>query len=249
MITFSHLGKFGKLGNQLFQIATTYSHARKNNTGYSFPEWKYSKYLKTPLPIITSEFPESFYRENDPFSYREIPNKNQLDLLGYFQNENYFNEYKNEILKLLEPSQDTIDLASSQIPNIGRQKITAVHIRRGDYLNHPNHHPLPPIEYYRASIEMLGRVSDNFLVFSDDIKWCKENFPSGFIFSEESDEFVDLIKMSMCDNYIIANSSFSWWGSYLNDGFPQVIAPKRWVGVGYENTGWSGVYRKEMILI
>jgi hypothetical protein len=249
MITFSHLGKYGKLGNQLFQIAVSYSHSKKMNTECFFPEWGYSKYLKTPLPTFTQNTGFPLYRENDPFCYREIPNIDNVDLLGYFQNENYFSDYKYQILKILEPSENIRKEASLQMNDIISSKNTAIHVRRGDYLNFPQHHPIPEFDYYKKSIEFLNPFSDNFIVFSDDIEWCKKNFPTDFIFSEEKDEFIDLVKMSMCDNFIIANSSFSWWGSYLNPGSPRVIAPKKWVGSGYENTGWEGVYRKEMILI
>jgi hypothetical protein len=133
--------------------------------------------------------------------------------------------------------------------HIGK-RITAIHIRRGDYLKFPGHHPIPHMDYYNKSIEILRDDTDLFMVFSDDIEWCREQFIGNFIFSDEIDEFIDLLKMSKCDNFIIANSSFSWWGSYLcKNNNKKTIAPFNWVGPEYKNKGWEQVYRKEMIKI
>lgn len=244
MITFSNLGKYGKLGNQLFQISAVYSHAHKNGFQYIFPEWKYNHYLKTQ--IKTGDLPSGLFihRERDPFSYFPIPNRDNLDLMGYFQNENYLSGLEDNIRDLLTPS----DFVISRINNL--EGITAIHIRRGDYLNFPLHHPLPPMDYYNRAIENLKDISNNFMVFSDDIEWCRNNLSSDFLFSEEKDEFIDLFKMSRCSNFIIANSSFSWWGSFLNPNKNKIIyAPNNWVGSGYSGTGWRGVYRKEMNIL
>jgi hypothetical protein len=246
MITFSHLGKHGKLGNQLFQISTVYAHSRKNGFEYIFPEWKYNLYLndKIKTGIIPSGI--SSFREKDPFTYSQIPKKDNIDLIGYFQNENYFLEFRNEIIDLLEPNEEV----KSKIQNIDLEGITAIHVRRGDYLNFPLHHPLPTLSYYKNAISNLEAVSKNFMVFSDDIGWCRQNFPADFLFSDENDEFIDLVKMSYCSNFIVANSSFSWWGSFLSKNKNKIIyAPDNWVGRGYSGTGWRQVYRKEMIII
>ena len=151
MIAFSHLGKYGKLGNQLFQIAVVYSHCTRNGKEFIFPEWKYNSYLKTP--IRTGSIPPGLilHREKDPFSFTPIPNIDNIDLIGYFQNENYFNGEEDTIRDLLEPA----DFVKSKIEEINLEGITAIHVRRGDYLNFPLHHPIPPMDYYNRSIENL----------------------------------------------------------------------------------------------
>jgi hypothetical protein len=87
------------------------------------------------------------------------------------------------------------------------------------------------MDYYRNAI---AEFSDDtrFLVFSDDIQWCKENFKGdNFHFIEGEKDYVDLYLMSLCNNNIIANSSFSWWGAWLNNTpNKKVIAPKQWFG-------------------
>lgn len=246
MVTFSELENYGRLGNQLFQIATVFSHAKKNSFDYGFKNWKYNEYLKTPLPYFIGEC-LSTHREKDPFTYNEIPNINSINLLGYYQNEKYFNQYKDSLNKLFEPSDKVKEILKDELSYYVGQRITAIHVRRGDYLKLPLHHPIPSVDYYLSSMESLKKITDVFMVFSDDIEWCKNNFSDDVIFSETKDEFIDLYKMSMCDNFIISNSSFSWWGSYLNNNNPVVIAPDPWVGTGYKNTGWEGVYRNKMI--
>ena len=85
------------------------------------------------------------------------------------------------------------------------------------------------MEYYSQAMKHFPDT--NFIVFSDDIQWCKENFKGEeFTFIEE-DDYIELYLMSMCRHNIIANSSFSWWGSYLNQNEDKiVIAPSKWFG-------------------
>lgn len=228
----------------MFQISAVYTHSMRNGYEFIFPEWKYNSYLKKP--IRTGVIPEglSIHRERDPFSFTPIPKIDNIDLIGYYQNENYLTGYENEIREMFSPTDDI----ESKIEDL--DGITAIHVRRGDYLNFPLHHPVPPIDYYNNSISQLKSVSKNFMIFSDDISWCKDNFPSDFLFSEEKDEFIDLIKMSKCSNFIIANSSFSWWGSFLSQSNNKIVyAPNNWVGSAYSKTGWRQVYRKEMKVI
>lgn len=248
MITFNSLGKYGKLGNQLFQIATVYSHAKKFGFDYLFPDWKYNHYLANPIPIGNIPTNLNDHRERDPFSYTEIPKRDNINLIGYFQNENYFIGIEEEIRNIFSPNEMVVD--SIMKSGLDFNGLTAIHVRRGDYLNFPLYHPIPPFEYYEKTIEMLRPITNNFLVFSDDIDWCKSNFSSDFLYSEEKEEFVDLIKMSMCSNFITANSSYSWWGSFLSKNKEKVIyAPDNWVGRGYAGTGWRQVYRKEMKIV
>ena len=109
-------------------------------------------------------------------------------------------------------------------------------MRRGDYVTLPsakNHYKLCSLEYYKQAIEYLKNRLTKFelFVFSDDILWCKENltfeFPVNFIESGNSQS--DLYLMSRCKHNVIANSSFSWWGAWLNSNKNKiVIAPNDW---------------------
>ena len=107
----------------------------------------------------------------------------------------------------------------------------SIHVRRGDYLGLNGHHPVCDLEYYNKSINLFDK-NTKFLVFSDDIKWCQENFKGeNFIFISGNRDFIDIWLMSLCQNNIIANSTFSWWGAWLNQNInKKVIAPSKWFG-------------------
>ena len=107
-------------------------------------------------------------------------------------------------------------------------QVVGLHIRRGDYVTNPNHNVLE-LSYYKKA---LSKFPDDVtvIVFSDDSEWChkQEMFSDDrFMISENNSGYVDMCLMSMCTDFIIANSSFSWWAAWLgNRG--KVIAPKKW---------------------
>ncbi len=109
----------------------------------------------------------------------------------------------------------------------------SIHVRRGDYVGNSFYVDLIENGYYaRAMDEFLDR---KFLVFSDDIEFCKTYFKgSGFYFSEGNDELEDMNLMMRCNGHIVANSSFSWWAAYLGKG--KTVAPKDWYTDGVERT-------------
>ena len=112
----------------------------------------------------------------------------------------------------------------------------ALHIRRGDYVINSDNHPVCSIEYYKAALDHFD--SDrNVIVFSDDPMWCHDEgtfADDRFIISENEDNRVDLCLMSLCNDFIIANSTYSWWGAWLSSNKDKkVIAPVQWFGTGY----------------
>jgi len=235
MITYKHLGKMGKLGNCLFQIATTESHAIKMNTTSGYPLWIYQKYFEYKLHVA-NEFPTRDYYEPDDFSYRPIPMVDDINLCGYFQSYKYFEDNKSHILKIFRVNNEIEERISRGFKFIEDTETCSIHVRRGDYLNMPEYHPFLGIEYYKNAIDLF----DNnmlFVVFSDDINWCKENFGKinrRFVYIDYNNQPIELHIMKLCKNHIIANSSFSWWGAYLCENHNQtVIAPKKWFGVAY----------------
>lgn len=233
----------GGIGNQLFQIAATYALALRNNDNACFdlsschtPNQGYSskKYKDNILSKINNVNNYNFrHTYNEPrFGYEELPYTNDLLLTGYFQSELYFNDYKYEIIDLFEiPSINKTKVKEDFIWwDINDKPITSIHIRRGDYLNHPDFHPVCGIEYYEKAISEIG---DSYFVFiSDDMDWVRKNFKGrDYVFPEYKDEILDLTVMMMCDNNIISNSSFSWWGAYLNKNEnKKVVTPKNWFG-------------------
>ena len=112
-----------------------------------------------------------------------------------------------------------------------------MHVRRGDFIHKQHFHPLLPLEYYKAGVQETATKNSNcILVFSDDIDWCKQVFGGDrrIKYSTNKNPFVDMCAMSMCNNHIIGNSTFSWWGAWLNPNPTKiVVAPKGWFGLGY----------------
>lgn len=138
----------------------------------------------------------------------------------YLQDEKYFNP----IIK---------HLYSDGITKTDR---VSIHVRRGDYVNNSFYVDLMTTDYYKQAMEQFP--NEKFIVFSDDIEWCKtKEIFRGCEFSEGKTELEDMNLMAGCKHNIIANSSFSWWGAYLNPNPNKlVIYPKRWYTDGVERT-------------
>ena len=107
-------------------------------------------------------------------------------------------------------------------------EIVSIHVRRGDYIKLQNYHLLLPKKYYDKAISLFKDCF--FIIFSDDIEWCKLNINSiNVYFSECNQDYIDLFLMSKCHHNIISNSSFSWWGAYLNKNInKKVVCPSKW---------------------
>jgi len=253
MITFSELGRYGRLGNQLFQIAATLGIANKNNDLAVFPKWfcnytgkDMSTFFKNPInESFTSNevyqpYPEAFFHYT-PIIYS---NDEKINLHGYFQSYKYW-EHCEELIKFhFEPAQWVTDKLLNKYGEILKYETCSIHVRKGDYVN--NHvHDVCDIHYYNRAIERMKKEKniEKFVVFSDNIKWCKERFPQDFIFIENNliavgadsihrtndTDVEELFLMSMCKNNIIANSSFSLWGAELSKHENKcIIAPKLW---------------------
>lgn len=163
---------------------------------------------------------------------------------GYWQNEKYFIEIREALLHEFMPNQPLSVQAQVHQFKIQHSTAVSIHVRRGDYLTHPEIGVLD-VEYYKKSVEYIRSrvVSPLFFVFSNDLDWCKEHF----IFIENlnyiddtTTEIDDLILMSQCQHNIIANSSFSWWSAWLNSNASKiVIAPKRWMINNPNNYKWT----------
>lgn len=156
---------------------------------------------------------------------------------GYWQSESFFKPGESVIKKDLEFKLQLNKNIVTSLEKIDSRESVSLHIRRGDYLTRKAHRKLfakCSIEYYKQAIEFFNSKSNHFhyFVFSDEIEWAKDNFEgSQFSFIDSNLNFpeIDLFLMSRCKNNIIANSSFSWWGAWLNKNSDKiVIAPHQW---------------------
>lgn len=133
----------------------------------------------------------------------------------YFQDPDWFRGVEKEVKELY--SQDVE-------PN----DYVGMHVRRGDYVGHPLYVDLTQTDYYEKAMKEFP--NSKFLIFSDDIEWCKEYFEGDYEFCEEQDPIKAFNIMAGCKGLIMANSSFSWWAGYLLKG--KVVAPKQWFSDG-----------------
>lgn len=245
-----------RLGNNLFQIAAGYSHAIKNNTtycaiiprqtmpnGYTLKEniEKYKKNIFRKIALCEEgNFPpnnDRYYQ--DPKIFAPIPNLETLELHGFFQDYRYITARK-EIIELFSIEENSLNQINSKYINLLTQNSISVHIRRKDYLKFNTRMELRKfsLKYYKKAIKLMtSKYPDAiFLVFSDDIDFCKQQFKGdNFYFISNSEDYIDLYLMSLCKHNIICNSSFSWWGAWLNLS-PQktVIAPQKWYGIAHK---------------
>ncbi len=250
----------GGLGNQLFQVATTLAVAWENNDDAVFN--LKSSYQRSKS---TNYYQETFYRslidkkvwfphvfkEKNHF-YSPIAYHPKMKLSGYFQSEKYFIKYRDSILKLFLPP----PLIKEKLDYIYSSKLNhpqcAIHVRRGDYLKYPKHHPICSLDYY---IQAMAQFEQNtsYVVFSDDLDWCRNQSIFNrdcFSFWKGDRDDLDLYLMSMCPHQIIANSSFSWWASWLNTNpYKKVIAPSIWFGEKLKNLDTKDLYTNYMIKI
>ena len=212
----------GRLGNQLFQIASTLGYARKYKQSVEFPKWSYKNDFNFNFEP-SFEFINTVISELDILNYTELPKYDprmlNVSLNGYLQSEKYFENVKAEIFNIFKT--ESTDLNSG-----------FVHLRFGDYVGKQEYHPLQSKEYYVEGMKLLN--FDHYYCFSDDIESCKEMFKedSRIEFVSGNSEIQDLKLMSRCKGAVIANSSFSWWGAYLGN-HKNVIIPKTWFGPAY----------------
>lgn len=264
MITYSRIGNFGRLGNQLFQFASTYGIAKAIGAEVYFPLENISRFVKEHFkdgvirevsfyvpkyfefddsllkPI--SEIPIEYEYQERYFHFCEdafrIPRDYNIDIRGYYQSEKYFKHCEEDIRKLLKFKEREID---HDFPvNVEKNgAVTSIHVRLGDYVGLQEFHPVLDSEYYSEAISTLYKDTDLFLVFSDNIDACKQMFPDDekIWFAEFGSDIDQLEVMSKCKNNIIANSSYSWWAAWLNGNKDKkVIAPKNWFGPMYKYT-------------
>ena len=181
--------------------------------------------------------------ERSPFIFNEDLLKKKisknLSITGFFQSEKYFLNYKKIVLKLLRFPKAKNKLIQNYLNLIKNRNSVAIHIRRGDYLNDPkvrNFHGILGESYYKKSIRHIKKNVKNpfFFIFSDDINLIKKKFlffnKKNYIFIDTKSSISDMYLMSNCKHFIIANSTFSWWGAWLSKNKRKIVcAPKKWV--------------------
>lgn len=263
----------GGLGNQLFQYATAYSCAKYHNSellidisdavNYKLHDLRLTHlhcnatfetdksfldqvFLNTKIGRFISRSIGLYYIEkNLTFSNDVKKLSKNKKLIGYFQNEKYFSDVRDDLIEQFKPKHSFSVYQNEILELMQKCNSLSIHIRRGDFLSDLSAnkvHGICDISYFDRAIDYL--TSNNVInpltkvfVFSDDIEWCKQNAKFNFETIYINDDFnkpeLDMWLMSKCNNHIISNSTFSWWGAWLNsDSRKTVVAPKQWFANG-----------------
>jgi len=237
--TFLRLGRVGRLGNQLWQVAATLNRAEREGARAAIPpNWEYRPYFSLPESVyrIVPGAVEMERESEGPY-YQEL---RHIDLVAP-QLRDWFGPSERGAEELYERHERLIWLTESR-------HCTAIHVRRTDYLDVADRFP-QLTRRYRETAAVRVPTGTTFLVFSDDIPWCRENveelgiagraveFVEGAVTPVDPEaragvpkhDILDLWLMSRCATHVIANSSYSWWGAYLSDQ-QQVFYPSVWFG-------------------
>ena len=250
----------GGLGNYMFQIAAAYSLALDLGVDFGVnrsliyrvhgPFDGYGSNIFSKVPITTEDPTQTIAEQK--FSYSPLANgiDRSVKLYGYFQTEKYFKHHEREIRELFSMDEKIKEKLLAKYPGINDNNTVSIHVRRGDYLKLPTLHPVQSMDYFKSAFSVFGG-DKTYYVFSDDLEWCKKNFNffGSAVFCEGNKDHEDLYLMSMCKDNIIANSSFSWWGAWLNENpYKMVVAPSIWFGPG-KNEDMSDIIPENWIAL
>ena len=255
MITFKKLGKVGQLGNQMFQYAFLHAVNKKTGIDIGFDHKnnpKLTKIFDIKLKDSSKIIQTKYLHEKNTCEFIDPGSVNDgTDLIGYFQNYKYVQEYENDLKNIFVFNEEKYKKCYSFMKEFKekiKKDLVSIHVRRTDFLKAPDVHDVCDGDYFS---EAIGHFSKDYfyVIFTDDPVFVELSFINlpCIIMNNNTEE--DLILMSLCDHNIISNSSYSWWGSWLNENInKKVIAPKRW----YNKIGpkeWENIYRPDMILI
>ena len=265
-LSFNNLGNLGRLGNQMFQYASLKGISHNHGFEFVIPPKEifgqqdinvkksdtniydlFSLHKKNNIGLTNNQvFQERFYHFDKLF-YDTCPDN--IDLYGYFQSLKYFKNIEDQIKIDFKIPDTLINECKEFFDSAFDSEVISLHIRRGDYLNLP-HHPIQTIEYYEQSLNQLPQDIP-VIIFSSDDDWCKSQKlfePDRFFISENNTTEFDLGLMTLCSYHIIANSSFSWWGSWLSNS-KKTIAPKNWFGGENIHYNVSDLYLDDWVII
>lgn len=195
------------------------------------------------------------YLEDWNETIEEKLNSNYIYYTGSWQSEKFFKDISDEIRKDFSFPR-VLDKKNLEIvEKIKNSNSVSIHIRRGDYLEDKALNGLASLEYYKSSVKYIGEKVKNphFFIFSNDIEWCKQNLDLEnccyIDWNKGKESYRDMQLMSLCKHNIIPNSTFSWWGAWLNNNPEKiVIAPEKWFN-DCTNWNYSNIVPDEWIKI
>jgi len=251
MLTFSKLGKHGRLANCMFQIAAMFGFAKKHNVILTLPDWEYLPYFPNlnwmKTPTTGKQINEPAFHATPEF-YDSLDWSKSMDFLGYFQSPKYFPP---NVKDLFAFDPEFAKACREPFSEAFKKPTIAIHVRRQDYVGNDCYVSLPPTYYILSLIENFPDWREcNLIFFSDDIEYCRIHYqclPNAF-FSDNFVDIADLCLMSQCDHFIIANSSFSWFGAFLGEKEgTKVVYPVRHFAGKLKNNSTRDLYPENWI--
>lgn len=239
---------WGRLGNNLFQTATTISTAKQLGTDFILPTNTSVGHVGTPpvdLDIFNYDYkrgtiPCQFEYREPRFEYDQIQVADNTRLYGFFQSYKYFDHIREELINTyFSPSQQIQEGLSKY--NVSSNSL-GISVRRGDYLLFQDNHCVLSTDYYQDALNKYFQNNiDQVYIFSDDLDWCRTVFGPDAIYVEDSIG-VQLFLMTRMKNLILSNSTFAWWGAYLNQNNGLIITPTPWFGPNNFDKDTQGLY-------
>jgi len=246
----------GQLGNQLFQIATAYAYSLDHNIPLIVPDLVHQNKWNIPYnaqklflkKILHGDLPRTPVVWNEPhFNYHSLPNSSRLLLVGYFQSEKYFRHRRPEILKLFAPPEELRQSILLKYPFLLSDKL-CVGIQIRDYRREfpaGDHHPTFGRSYYEKAVALFPKdaiflVSSNHSEFAQQ---CMEGLVENIIYLNGEDYIEEFYTLSLCQSFIISNSSFGWWAAWLSTAPGKtVVAPRPWFAPPYDESAMTDVF-------
>lgn len=253
-VSMPHIHTLGDFGSQISQYVSMLSIADVNNKKLIFPEsikqsqeghgFRIIKALDLDINFVNENFNEPFsvihHNSNLEVDYQVFNLKSDTNYIfaNRFDNYKYWYDHIKEkvfnirfLKEIEEESEAILKNIKSQINN---RAVVSLHVRRGDYLNKNHYNVFCQLDetYYKEAINQVEDKNSIFLIFSNDIDWCKEhinNLSNNIYIENSKSDYIDMCLMSKCDHNIIANSSFSYWAAILNKNNNKVICPKNYL--------------------
>lgn len=235
---------YGRLGNFMFMMSNAVAQSLKNDEEFSvpyettngfwnpiyFPSLIHPSYTQGREDILVNESGHHY----TPLEFSPDWKGKYVIYNGYFQSEKYFKEYRSELLYIFDLPYKLVEKCS-------------IHARFGDYLKIEGKHILIDEPYLMKAMALIKERTglSVFKVFSDDIKYFKDNFGHiyDFEYSTNTDEMTDMIEISNCHSNINSSSTFSWWGAWLNQNPDKVVITQ----TEWFQKGWCGLITDDII--
>jgi len=266
----------GELGNNLFQLATLINLSKKYNKPFKLINNRdcYISIKDRPLELqamfeygyeyVNSENVK-YEMHTSPdtaqiFEYTPIDLNPEQDTMihGFFQSEKYFEDIKQDLLDVyFKPKQVHLDYINEKYSKLIRRNTLSIHVRvGGDRAALQHSHKNVSLDYYQQAIKIVlekdPTVTD-YVIFSDNINYCMGIFgdDENITYIKDEINYIDLFLMSMCKHNIVANSTFSWWGAYLNRNLNKiVVAPKtEWFGPALQHLNLKDLFPQDWITL